>query len=239
MAVNVDTVYQKVLMLANKEQRGYVTPQEFNLLADKAQLEIFDSYFHDLKMAYHKPKNQLGVAFDEIEMLQEKLDALQVSVDVTATFDPTGLPATLGLPGAYYLNVIRIKSTNAEVSELTPKEISYTQNNPLTAATLSRMVYVRASGGTATLYPILLQDMDFVVEYYARPTPPTWGYVVVNKRALYNNSAIYSTNFSLHASEEENLVSRILQLAGIIIMKPGIVEIGAAEKAATKAEQNN
>ena len=39
--VSIDTVYQKVLVLSNKEQRGYLTPQEFNLLADKAQLEIF------------------------------------------------------------------------------------------------------------------------------------------------------------------------------------------------------
>ena len=46
--VNIDTVYQKVLVLSNKEQRGYITPQEFNLLADKAQLEIFNSYFHDI-----------------------------------------------------------------------------------------------------------------------------------------------------------------------------------------------
>ena len=42
--INVDTVYQKVLTLANKEQRGYITPQEFNLLADKDQLDILDSY---------------------------------------------------------------------------------------------------------------------------------------------------------------------------------------------------
>ena len=70
--VIIDTVYQKVLALANKEQRGYVTPQEFNLLADKAQLEIFESYFHDMKTAYHKPKNQMGVV-DELELLSEKL----------------------------------------------------------------------------------------------------------------------------------------------------------------------
>ena len=37
MAVSIDSVYQKVLVLANKEQRGYITPQEFNLFADKAQ----------------------------------------------------------------------------------------------------------------------------------------------------------------------------------------------------------
>ena len=46
--VNVNTVYQKVLALANKEQRGYITPQEFNLLANQAQLEIFEQYFNDM-----------------------------------------------------------------------------------------------------------------------------------------------------------------------------------------------
>ena len=47
--VNIDKVYQRVLAIANKEQRGYITPQEFNLMADKAQVEIFDSYFYDIK----------------------------------------------------------------------------------------------------------------------------------------------------------------------------------------------
>ena len=48
MAVNIDTVYKKVLTFANKEQRGYITPQEFNLFADQAQLEIFEQYFYDM-----------------------------------------------------------------------------------------------------------------------------------------------------------------------------------------------
>ena len=56
--VNINSVYQKVLALANKEQRGYITPQEFNLFADKAQLEIFENYFHQIKMTEMKPKTQ-------------------------------------------------------------------------------------------------------------------------------------------------------------------------------------
>ena len=47
MAVSVDTVYQRVLAIANKEQRGYITPQEYNLLANQAQMQIFESYFFD------------------------------------------------------------------------------------------------------------------------------------------------------------------------------------------------
>jgi hypothetical protein len=47
MAINVNTVYQTVLLILNKEQRGYITPQEFNNIANQVQLEIFNSYFPD------------------------------------------------------------------------------------------------------------------------------------------------------------------------------------------------
>ena len=45
MAISIDTVYQRVLAIANKEQRGYITPQQFNLFANQAQLRIFEQYF--------------------------------------------------------------------------------------------------------------------------------------------------------------------------------------------------
>ena len=47
MAVGINKVYNKVLAIANKEQRGYIVPQEFNLFADLAQMEIFEQYFYD------------------------------------------------------------------------------------------------------------------------------------------------------------------------------------------------
>ena len=81
MAVDINRVYQKVLALANKEQRGYITPQEFNLFADQAQLDIFDSYFHDIKTAYFKPKNQTGFS-DELEILSEKLQSFRSSTTI-------------------------------------------------------------------------------------------------------------------------------------------------------------
>jgi len=55
--VRVDSVYQKVLALANKEQRGYITPQEFNLFADLAQTEIFEQYFYDINQFRRVPGN--------------------------------------------------------------------------------------------------------------------------------------------------------------------------------------
>ena len=225
----IDTVYQKVLALANKEQRGYVTPQEFNLLADRAQKEIFENYFHDIKTAQMKPKNQTDYA-DDVEMIEEKLG------DFIATITAWSSTPTFGLSGDIY-KLISIQRNGNEVTELNQKEILYTENNPLTAATLNRSVYVRSSGGGITLYPSPTGSESITLTYYRQPSSPSWGYIIVNEKALYNSNQ--TTNFELHATEEELIVSRILQLAGIITMKPGIVEIGGSEVANTKAEQNN
>ena len=38
--INVNTVYKSVLSILNKEQRGFLTPDEFNKLAKQAQLNL-------------------------------------------------------------------------------------------------------------------------------------------------------------------------------------------------------
>jgi len=81
--VNVDTVYQKVLALANKEQRGYITPQEFNLMANKAQLDLINNYFHKTKTSFLKPQNQ-SEASDEMEIVQEKMGWLRSEKELTS-----------------------------------------------------------------------------------------------------------------------------------------------------------
>ena len=76
MAVNIDTVYQRVLSIANKEQRGYITPQEFNLLANQAQLEIFEQYFYDLNQFGRLPGNETKYA-DMVDSLEEKISIFE------------------------------------------------------------------------------------------------------------------------------------------------------------------
>ena len=56
MAINVHTVYNTVLSILNKEQRGYITPDEFNKLGTKVQLEIFEKFIEDYNQYIRKPK---------------------------------------------------------------------------------------------------------------------------------------------------------------------------------------
>ena len=232
MAVDVNSVYQKVLALANKEQRGYVTPQEFNLFADKAQLEIYENYFHKIKMTEMKPKTQTSYS-DELEILEEKLHPFHIGTNVETS------NASLTLPTDIY-KMIGITRSGNKVTQVNKSQISYTENHPLIKATTNRSVFVREDSNTVTIHPApSLISETFEVSYYKKPTSPKWTYVVLNGKALYNANANDLQNFELHASEEENLVYKILMLAGLIMKQPDVQQAAAAGIEMNKREQNS
>ena len=44
--ISVDKVYKTVLLIINKEQRGYLTPDEFNKISRQSQLGILENSFY-------------------------------------------------------------------------------------------------------------------------------------------------------------------------------------------------
>jgi hypothetical protein len=82
MAINVDTVYKTVLLILNKEQRGYMTPDEFNKIATQVQLEIFENYFDNLNQQLRVPDNDSEYA-DRIKNLDEQLAVFKTIGDCT------------------------------------------------------------------------------------------------------------------------------------------------------------
>lgn len=76
MAINVDQVYKTVLLIINKEQRGYLTPNEFNKLATQVQLETIDGYFETINQQMRVPQNDSEYG-DRYKSVQEKLDVFK------------------------------------------------------------------------------------------------------------------------------------------------------------------
>ena len=76
MAINVNTVYQTVLLILNKEQRGYMTPLEFNKIGTQVQLEIFESYFESLNQQLRITQANTDYA-DRVVNLDEKMNVFK------------------------------------------------------------------------------------------------------------------------------------------------------------------
>jgi len=95
MAINVNTVYTTVLSVLNKEQRGYITPDEFNKLATQVQLEIFEKYFEDLNQQLRVPQ-----ADSEYANRQKNID------NCISIFKTIGNPTVIGVGNVLTTSVL-------------------------------------------------------------------------------------------------------------------------------------
>ncbi len=93
MAVNVDIVYKTVLLILNQQQRGYMTPDEFNKVATQVQLTMFETYASDLNQQYRVPQNTTEYA-NRVKNLEEKLEYFQTIGAATFNTDHFVLPTT-------------------------------------------------------------------------------------------------------------------------------------------------
>ena len=225
--VNIDTVYQRVLALANKEQRGYITPLEFNLLANQAQLDVFEQYFYDRNQTSRTPGN--ATHFSDVDsMLDEKIAIFELSVSTSNGV----LPGNLYRLGS--ITTSPSSGVTVEAKNISIKDWTNISNSPLLQPTDNRPVYIRRNNivqifGTSNAN-IATGGSTATVNYIAQPGKVEWGYDVVGEKALYNGSANRTTHFQHHASEETSLVIKILELAGVIIQDPGVIQYADQEQ---------
>ena len=212
----IDTVYQKVLALANKEQRGYITPLEFNLLANQAQELIFEQYFYDLDQFKRRDTDETSLS-DMEELIENKL-AEFTNVQT--------LSGGTTYPDNYRTG--RIFASGYEAKHVEMNEIKNYLGSEFHMMGLEKNpVYHKSntSGADVEVYNHLgLVTTGVTCEIITRPIKVEWGYDVIAEKALYNASR--ATDFQLHASEETELVFKILELAGIVINKQDLAQAG-------------
>ena len=226
MSVNVNTVYQRVLAIANKEQRGYITPQEFNLFANQAQMDIFEQYFYDINQFNRAPGNDTEYS-NMLDLLNEKIAIFQKYLqDVSMSGSIGTIPADV-----YRLGAVQYVGDTypIEIDEVRLNDVIDLEKSPLTRATTSRPYYIRLTKTTIKIYPSTLANSSSTVcNYVDKPTTASFDYIVVNGEPLYNSTN--SVDFELHESEETELVLKILALAGVSIEDPQLYQIATGEE---------
>ena len=236
MAVSVDTVYQRVLAILNKEQRGYVTPQEFNLFANQAQLDIFEQYFYDINQFGRVPGNDTEFS-DMLNILNEKINLFEANGAMTynaSLYWQT--PADLYRLGTIvYGNTVTSKSlyptpntvvnttTLVEAERINYNEYLMINQSEYLKPTNSRPVFVASTDGYKVYGAAGELITGVTCNYIKNPTEAAWGYQMVYGEALYD--ATTSVDFELHDSEETELVVKILAFAGLVVQDVQMYQI--------------
>ena len=234
MAINVNSVYRVILSVLNKEQRGYLTPDQFNRLGKQAQLGLLDKSFYDYNRHLTR-RNIQGVNSeygDIADRIEEKIDVLSKEASISFTngvYDTGNLSDTI-----YKIIQLTTGGRATEVEQVKKSELTYMNASKLTAPTSDFPAYY-LEGNNIKIFPTTVTSAT--LDYIKKPADPIWAFTVGgNGQYIYNSSS--SVNFELHPSEETDLVTKILALAGVVIKDPTVIQIAQAEEANNFNQEN-
>ena len=235
MAINVNKVYRTVLSILNREQRGYLTPDQFNRLGRQAQLSLLDKSFYDYNRHLTR-RNIQGVNSeygDIADRIEEKIDALSKSASISFTqgvYDVSNLSDNI-----YKIIQVTIGNRSIEVERVKKSELTYMNASKLTAPSASFPAYY-LENNIIRVYPSISDEGS--LDYIKTPTDPSWEYTLGSSGQYIYDSA-NSIDFELHISEEVDLVIKILSLAGVIIKDPTVIQMAQAEQNVNFNQENS
>lgn len=215
----IDTIYKVLLTIINKENQGYISPEEFNLLAINVQNEIFRSYFNDENLAKNKENRGLtnrgygNQAFN----VRQNITAFGANADITAVAGVITLPTNL-----YLLEDNGVSTSEGILIDEVERNAIITMMRTEAAPTVLYPVY-ESYGSTLRVYPNTITGVN--VRYIRKPLDPKWTYSIVANKEMFDPSNGSFRDFELGVEEFSNIVLKMLSFFGINLREAEVVQV--------------
>lgn len=172
MAINVNKVYKSVLSILNKEERGYLTPYEFNNLARQAQLELLDGLFYQYNQFLNIENiNRTNEGYADLaEKIQEQIDEHYKSAELTPSSGKVTVPTD-----AYRILDVTMRNHGLKVEKIDKVRLPFLKSSPLTRPSSTFPIYYQEA--TEVVFdPSITENVS--INYVAKPSDPRFGYTV-------------------------------------------------------------
>ena len=238
MAINVNTVYRTCLFILNKEQRGYLTPAEFNSIATQVQLEVFEKYFEDKNQQLRLPENESEYA-NRVKNVDNQISIFKEIISLA----PDWIIGTNEFNQP--LNVHRIGTViykdEQELQRVERNDWLRINMSKLTRPSANYPIYIYESDKIIIQPPNLVvpdplnpgQIVDqFSLSYVRKPLNPIWGYTVQPSNGAFIYDSLTSQDFEIDDVDQTEVILKVLLYAGVVIRDPQIVQAAAGQIAA-------
>ena len=198
MAINVNTVYNTVLTILNKDQRGYLTPYEFNKVANQVQLEIFEKFFEDYNQYIRMPKTDVEFASrmdhirEEFQVFEKTGPSITIPDGSAQTDNVYNQPSDLHRFGSASWN----KGVNSPPIEiLSNRDYNQIKLSPLTQPT-NNFPVAKYQQDKLTVFPNLAPyaSSDVTFNYIRKPDLVRWGYYVGDLGQFIYDPTVFAAN---------------------------------------------
>jgi hypothetical protein len=248
----INAVRNTVLYILNKDNNGYMTPDEFNMYAKQAQLELFEQYFYDYSRSVKKRNERYhNSGFGDIPKRIEEVIGSFYKEDVLPYTDIVTLPKFILPKDSYWTKDVVYNNTTLvdivtgidaikqlQLLDAAPDEdypIGVYYDNDNNDSLFDPGIGFQGSDRAITIYPATI-DANVTCRYIRYPRDPKWTYTtIVNGDPVFNQSSSSYQDFELPMDDMENLVEMILGYAGVSIRDYPVAEI--AQSYATKEKQ--
>jgi len=231
---SVREVYNALQDLANKDERGFISPENFNSFAPVAQTKVFNSIFDRLTGLERLRLRNVDSGGDKSLIKQAKEDLARFSKEVERTRNsgenftkPDDLAKVIAI--RTYGDVLLGTSTTSPVAIVYDEEkFAHVLNSPLSAPTTDRPVAFVSD--SIILYP--KNVLRVMLRYYKQPeglttagartaSLPKLGFTTIAGKEVYNDTN--TIDFELPDHYVPDLVREMAMMVGINLRDQAIM----------------
>jgi hypothetical protein len=239
----INSVRNTVLSILNKNNYGYISPSDFNLLAKQAQMEIYEEYYS----AYNKTNNMenarmSGTEYADIKNpIAETLESFLRNDTLTQVAPNTNryyVPSLVTTGYTFYM-ISRLTCFDptgttrfGDAEKVANARIYNLLDSMLTAPTTKYPAYI-IDGDIINVYPDTINGASSLkCSYFRQPLDPKWTYVnlISNGEPSFDPSQPDYQDFELPPEDEYKLITKMLEYCGIVIREFAVSQFGTAQQ---------
>ena len=175
--MNVNDMYRICQFAVNKAQNGYLTPAEFNLTINQAQVSYQDYLLGEFQQ-YQYGRPQARINYSQNENIRQRLSPLitEASLTINATTGEAPYPAD-------YVQADAVRTTAFERVRYVQQDALYSYYKSQIDPIATNPIYLLEPTGLQ-FYPVTLGN---AVLTYVKDAPEiVWAYTTVSGRPVYD-----------------------------------------------------
>jgi hypothetical protein len=240
---SVSRVYSALKDLANKDQRGFITPAIFNNFAQVAQMSIFNKLFTDFEQGKIARIKNIDPSADKskIKRVEEDLAYFSKTAVISQANSVFAKPADLAriISATSSGSILLNQSTRINIPFVYDQaKVDYIMLSELSKPT--EVFPIAVVGEDIEVYPTTIKKIR--LNYYKQPqgrntvtgvrtsSQPRFGYTVVAGKEVY--SVANSVDFELPEHYFADLVIEIAKLVGVNLRDQDVYAYADAEEKA-------
>lgn len=218
--MRIDKVHQYILFELDKASRGYVSPEQIDLVLDMQQMVEFAALAPKAGM-YQQIHDDLGPFKKTVTYTAEDYDG----------GNKTGPDGIVVLP-ADYLHLLHVRTDTERIEVLNDNEVGDRLDSVIIDSTFAVRQGVGGTSNTIAFTTPYLQlypktGKALTVSYLSRPAVPNYAYTIVDRATVFN--AANSTNLEWNDEATMRIIFRTLSALGVHLQAGDVTQFMEAK----------